>query len=155
MKTATPSVQPIERTFANPPGTYRPVPWWTWAGDMNEQEMDRQLKEMKQKGINEFFIFPIYGLETPYLSEAWWRAVEFTLRRCERLGMKVWIYDDYNWPSGVCGGYLLRDMPWVRNWGMNYVAREVAPGAEVALDYLGELVEAKVVSADGQAASPP
>ncbi len=25
--------------------------------------------------------------------------------------MRFWIYDEYNWPSGAAGGYLIRD-----NW---------------------------------------
>ena len=29
----------------------------------------------------------------------------------KRLGLHFWIYDEYNWPSGIAGGKVLRDHP--------------------------------------------
>jgi len=59
----------IEKQFVSPPSTYRPVPWWCWTGKMEKEEMERQLDEFLDKGIYEFFIFPIYGFETPTLCQ--------------------------------------------------------------------------------------
>jgi len=66
---------------------------------MTEPEMCRQPEAMREQGIYEFFIFPIYGLETVYMSEEYLRQVAFTMEHCRRNRMKAWIFDEY-----TCGG---------------------------------------------------
>ena len=107
--------------LAVPPDRYRPVPWLAWTGELDWPSLKQQLQDLLDKGITEFFLFPIYGMELPYLSAAYWERVEQTLEFCRGNGMKCWIYDEYNWPSGVCAGQVLRDHPehnekalWVR-----------------------------------------
>jgi len=87
------------------------VPWLAWTGDLDWEGLRAQLADMREKGITEFFLFPIYGMELPYMSAAYWERVRQTLEFCRANGMKCWIYDEYNWPSGVCAGMLLRDHP--------------------------------------------
>ena len=107
--------------LANPPDRYRPVPWLAWTGELHWPGLREQLADMRDKGITEFFLFPIYGMEIPYMSAAYWQRVGQTLEFCSDHGMKCWVYDEYNWPSGVCAGTVLRDHPdanaqvlWVR-----------------------------------------
>ena len=97
--------------LARPPDRYRPVPWLAWTGDLDWPGLEQQLRDMLDKGITEFFLFPIYGMEFPYMSARYWQRVGQTLDFCRANGMKCWIYDEYNWPSGVCAGQVLRDHP--------------------------------------------
>ena len=99
------------RALADPPDRYRPVPWLAWTGTLDWPVLRAQLADMRDKGITEFFLFPIYGMELPYMSAAYWERVGQTLTFCREYGMKCWIYDEYNWPSGVCAGQVLRDYP--------------------------------------------
>ena len=110
--------------FAAPPDRYRPVPWLAWTGALDWPVLRDQLADMLDKGITEFFLFPIYGMELPYMSAAYWERVGQTLEFCRDNGMKCWVYDDYNWPSGPCAGTVMRDWPdarekllWVRLLG--------------------------------------
>jgi len=106
--------------FRDPPREYYPVPWWAWTGKMEKKEMRRQLKLMFDQGIYEFFIFPIYGLEYPvFLKDSWWAYIDFTIEECKKLDMKVWIYDDLNWPSGNAGGWAVKEHPEYRRWKLN------------------------------------
>lgn len=130
--------------FEEPDGSFRPVPWWCWSGEMDYPEMEKQLQDMKDKGINEFFIFAIYGLEISYLGKEWWKRVEWTLKRCKELGMKVWIYDDYNWPSGTCAGYVLRDYPWTKTQRFKFETFPVKAGKTLDCSPDGELIAAVV-----------
>jgi len=117
--------------LAEPPDKYRPVPWLAWTGDLDWPVLRGQLADMLDKGIREFFLFPIYGMELPYMSAAYWERVGETLAFCRDNGMKCWIYDEYNWPSGICGGQVLRDHPEARArllW-----LRETDPDAEPQL----------------------
>jgi hypothetical protein len=99
-------------TFAHPPTTDRPHAFWFWNGKLTEDELSRQLDEMKAKGIEEFFIHPRQGLggdfgtteNAYYLSKDYFDKVGFALAGAKRRGMKAWLYDDLNWPSGYAGG---------------------------------------------------
>ena len=91
---------------------YGLIPWWCWTGKMKKSEMLRQMKAMKEQGIDEFFILPFYALEYPrFLEKSWFDYIDFTLQSCKKLNMKLWIYDDLNWPSGTAGGKLLKEHP--------------------------------------------
>lgn len=99
------------KTFADPPGTFRPIPFWFWNGDMQEAEIDRQLREMRDKGVMEAFIHARKGLEIPYLSETWFDRVGFTVKKAAEYGMRMWLYDEDNWPSGYAGGRVVKADP--------------------------------------------
>lgn len=111
-----PNLQPEDLASAlqSPPDRYRPVPWLAWTGDLDWEVLQGQLADMRAKGITEFFLFPIYGMELPYMSAAYWRRIRQMLDYCRDQDMKCWIYDEYNWPSGVCAGAVLRDYPEAR-----------------------------------------
>ncbi|MDD5597364.1 MAG: glycosyl hydrolase, partial [Victivallaceae bacterium] len=103
--------------YKNPPTEFHPVPWWAWTGKMEKAEMKRQLGLMCEQGIYEFYIFPLYGLEYPvFLQDSWWEYITFTIEECEKRDMKVWIYDDLNWPSGSAGGWAVKEHPEYRMW---------------------------------------
>ncbi|MGD9496548.1 MAG: hypothetical protein AB7Y46_09575 [Armatimonadota bacterium] len=100
--------------LATPPDRYRPIPWLAWTGELHWETLRAQLDQMLAQGITEFFLFPIYGMELPYMSAAYWGRVRQTLEHCRAIGMKCWIYDEYNWPSGIAAGAVIRDFPQAR-----------------------------------------
>lgn len=99
-------------TFANPPSTDRPHAFWFWNGKLTRQKLLAQLDKMQAKGVEEFFIHPRQGLggefgkseNDYYLSQDYFDKVGFVLREARKRGMKAWLYDDLNWPSGYAGG---------------------------------------------------
>lgn len=101
----------LEHLLTNPPAEYYPVPWWGWFGHLTPEKIQSHIKLMFDQGLREFFIFPAYGMETEFLSEDYFRDIEFTVNECRKLGMKVWIYDEFNWPSGMAGGRVPRLHP--------------------------------------------
>lgn len=125
--------------FLDPPGTYRPIPFWFWNGDLNEDELDRQLREMRDKGVMEAFIHARRGLEVPYLSETWFDRVGFTVRKAGEYGMRMWLYDEDNWPSGYAGGRVLKSHPECR---AKNLAKVTVPASEAH-----EIPEGKLVAA--------
>lgn len=96
--------------FSQPEG-YRPVPWWAWTGELEPDQLERQLKEMHGQGIREFFIFPIYGMDVEYMSDAYLDRIRRVVGWCKELGMKAWIYDELSWPSGTAAGRVPRKHP--------------------------------------------
>lgn len=94
----------ITRQLKNPDNTYRTQTFWSWNGNLQEEELNHQLLEFKDKGIGGFFMHAREGLETPYLSEQWKDRIRSCAEEGKRLGLHPYIYDDDKWPSGMAGG---------------------------------------------------
>ena len=86
-------------------------PFWFWNGEMKEEEIIRQIGEMKDKGLTGFLIHPRQGMEVPYLSRAFFEKVKVAVREAKRLDMEVWLYDEFPYPSGISGGKVTLDHP--------------------------------------------
>ncbi|MBN1419513.1 MAG: hypothetical protein JXP34_12100 [Planctomycetes bacterium] len=101
--------------FRDPPGEYRPAPFWFWNDVLEEEELARQLAAFREAGCYHIMLHPRYGLGGPfghaeieyYLSPAYFDRIGFTIRKAKELGLSLWLYDDYNWPSGYGGGRVL------------------------------------------------
>ena len=64
--------------------------------------------EFRRVGITQFLVYPRAGCEVPYLSEEWFTTVGWILKTAEKLDFEaVWLYDEFNWPSGQCGGRVM------------------------------------------------
>ncbi len=87
----------------------QPYPFWFWNGKLEDAEIRAQIARLHLAGITEFVIHGRTGLQTPFLSEAWFTAVRSALDAAAALGMRVWIYDEYNWPSGTAGTRITAD----------------------------------------------
>lgn len=85
----------------------RPVPFWSWNDKLEPDELRRQIGAMQDAGMGGFFMHARGGLETEYLSEDWFRAVEASVDEAKKRGMQAWCYDENGWPSGFAGGKLL------------------------------------------------
>lgn len=90
---------------------YKPVPWWAWTGRLEPELLEAQLKQMHDQGLREFFIFPIYGIDVQYMSPEYLDRIGLVVNWCREHGMRVWIYDELNWPSGVASGLVPRKHP--------------------------------------------
>ena len=96
-------IDKLQKDFQNPPREYSPVAFWFWNGELQEEEIERQLKEMVDKGVYGGFMHARVALRTRYLSERWWQIVEYTVKKAHEIGFFAWIYDEYAWPSGAAG----------------------------------------------------
>jgi hypothetical protein len=92
-----------------PPPHHQPYPFWFWNGKMEAEEIRRQLALMREAGITEFILHGRTGLQTPFLSEEWFAAVGTAVEDAATHGMRVWLYDEYNWPSGTANGAITAD----------------------------------------------
>ena len=108
------SYQQFEKGIKSGDTAYNPVIMWFWNGEITKDEVEFQINCFKKVGINEFYIHPMYNLDKFYLSEEFFEMIKYAVHIAKSLGMKYSIYDEYNWPSGVAGGQLLKDEPWTR-----------------------------------------
>lgn len=90
--------------FKNPPTEFRSAPFWSWNDNLSEEELARQVKDMKDKGMGGFFMHSREGLETEYMGPQWMNCIKETVKTAKEEGMDAWIYDEDRWPSGAAGG---------------------------------------------------
>lgn len=87
------------------PGALNPViPFLAITGRPTDAELAAKVAALKADGFDQFLIYARSGLQYKYMGEEWLHAVETLCREAEQGGMKVWLYDEYNWPSGTCKG---------------------------------------------------
>lgn len=97
------------------------IPFWFWNDRLESSRIDRQLEDINMHGVNEVIIHPRHGLpEGVYLSPQWFNHVRNVVEAAADRGMKVWLYDELNWPSGTAGGRITRENP-------AYTAKCIAP----------------------------
>ena len=89
--------------------SYGGIPFWSWNGKLEEDELRRQIRNMHDLHMNGFFMHARSGLLTEYMSEEWYHAVDVCIDEAKKLGMEAWAYDENGWPSGFAGGKLLED----------------------------------------------
>jgi hypothetical protein len=100
----------LTEEFMNPPDTSYPgVYWYFMDGNLNREEMTKDLESMKEVGINHV-IFLEVGIGVPrgpvdFMSEEWQDLFVHAVRETERLGMKILMGAGPGW----CGS----GGPWV------------------------------------------
>ena len=124
-----PGARPAARDYAPagarswPSITHQTKPWtrWWWQGSAVEPaSLTAQLEALKAAGIGGVEITPIYGVRgtedrfIPYLSDAWMKMLDYTLREARRLDLGVDMATGTGWPFGG---------PWV---GDSMSARTIA-----------------------------
>ena len=97
--------------FKNPPVELGILPFWFWNGEMDEKEMEWQIREYKSKGIPGFFIHGRFGEKIGYLSDTWFERVKFAVKKAKDIGIDAWVYDEMNWPSGTAERQVPKQYP--------------------------------------------
>ena len=73
-------------------------------GKPSQDDIYSYMKDLKDNGIDALLIYPRSGCEIEYLSEEWFSAIGHFISTAVKLDMDIWLYDDFNWPSGDCKG---------------------------------------------------
>ncbi|WP_134741763.1 glycosylhydrolase-like jelly roll fold domain-containing protein [Nocardioides sp. 503] len=90
--------------FADPT-TQKPAVLWFWNRIQTEAQVDQTLQDMHDAGFTETVIFRMDA--EPFFSPAWFARVEQVLEKSQELGMKVWLDNDSQFPSGAAGGLIV------------------------------------------------
>ena len=102
------------QNFKTPPIEMGILPFWFWNGEMDEKEMEWQLREYKSKGICGTFIHGRFGESIGYLSDVWMEKVKFAVEKAKEIGIDLWVYDEMNWPSGTAYRQVPKNNPQLR-----------------------------------------
>ncbi len=95
--------------FNVPSSAYRGKPFWAWNGQLDPDELRRQIRVMQEMGLGGFFMHSRVGLATPYLSDEWFECIDACVDEAGKCDMEAWMYDEDRWPSGAGGGLVTCD----------------------------------------------
>lgn len=99
--------------------------FWAFNGEMEDNEIRRQISDFKAKGFGGFFMHARGGLCVPYMSEQWFHVVEVAVDEAKVQGLEAWLYDEDGWPSGFGGGK-------VNGLGEEYQQKELSFSSDVS-----------------------
>lgn len=78
------------------------VPFLAITGRPTEAEIVRKVEVLHRDGFKSVLVYPRYGLGLEYMGEEWLCLMDTFCREVKRRGMKLWLYDEFGFPSGSC-----------------------------------------------------
>jgi len=128
---------------------YRPAAMWFWDDELKEKEITAQLEAFKEQGLNDFFVNHVWGATDEYLGDRYFEIIKYTVEETKRLGLSFWIYDEFNWPSGIAGGQLIREYPELRAKALKATVMTLGPMERIEETYInGDFESALMVYPD-------
>lgn len=87
------------------------IPMAAMTGRPTREMIRHRLRQYAAVGVRQFLIYPRTGCEIPYMSDEWLRACRNVVECADELDIDVWLYDEFNWPSGRCDGQVMEGHP--------------------------------------------
>lgn len=132
-------IEERKQLFKNPSNEYKGKPFWSWNGDLKEDELKRQIDVMKEMGFGGYFMHSRTGLETEYLGEEWFRLTNECADYGDNYKMESWLYDEDRWPSGIAGGVVTKN----EEYGSRYLVMKTYSYDEINDEILDSFNECK------------
>jgi len=132
-----PSVREVGANFREPPHYFGAIqPFMGWNGpDANERKarIVEDLDRLAASGV--FMVNMSPGRGAPeYLSPEHMAQVKFVVQEAKKRGMKLWIQDECDYPSGFAGGKMIKEYPQLAMQGiMADMHIRVAPGQRLSV----------------------
>lgn len=98
----------------------RSLIFWIWNDRLSAGEIRRQIREMRSRQIDGFFVHPMPeefrradfpGGMPGYLSDEFFAMVSVAAEEASANDMQLWLYDEGGWPSGTLNGFFRDNCP--------------------------------------------
>ena len=120
-----PSLSDVAAHFKSPPPEYGAIqPFASWNGPDPVEVRARIVRDLDRLAANGIFVVNLSpGRGAPkYLSPEHMEQVKFTVQEAAKRGMRLWIQDESDYPSGFAGGNISRQVP---DLGMQGIVADV------------------------------
>ena len=142
------SYNELKKSFASPDYSYwGEVPLWWWEADsLDKERVTWQLEALSAKGVKA--VCPIQRSPArsypESFSKEWWEMLSYVHKECERLGMRLWVYDQVGYGQY---GWFEKAAAQIENTGtsqINFQTFDVNPEEGITIKIQeGELLEAR------------
>ena len=80
------------------------VPFVAPSDKPSADEVRTIVADLQAHGFDQFMVYPTTGLGYEYLGEGFFGMMDVFVEEAASRGMKLWLYDEFNWPSGTAHG---------------------------------------------------
>ena len=88
------------------------IPMGALTGRPDRERIHQVLKGYADAGFTQYLVYPRSGCELEYLSEEYLDRIQMICEEAEKLHFtSIWLYDEFNWPSGRCAGRVTEENP--------------------------------------------
>ena len=87
------------------------IPMLSITGKPTKDKIYHSVDQYFEVGINTILLYPRDGLEIEYMSNEWFKIIGHFIARCKEKNMHIWLYDEFNWPSGSCKNSVQKSGP--------------------------------------------
>ena len=135
-----PSVRDVAANFKAPPHEYGAIqPFMSWNGPDAKERMARIVEDLDRLSASGVFmvnVSPGRGIPA-YLSPEHMAQMKFVVQEAKKRGMKLWLQDESDYPSGFAGGKMIQLYPQLCMQGIVAdVHVRIAPGQRVSMPVL-------------------
>jgi hypothetical protein len=136
-------IEELYRDFQNPPRRYTIRPYWFWNDRVEGARLAQQIQMMVDRGVYGASVFPIDGLRTPYLTDAWFQAFGEALAKAQQVGFDLNFIIDFDWPDGEARdpwlldpvqGRVVKADPAFRMRSLGYVRKQLQGPTELTVE---------------------
>ena len=101
----------IIKNIQDPDKEYTPIPFWFLNDELDEREIERQLKDFLIKGVHGVVLHPRIGMSESiqYLSDKYMNYIKFATETAKSLKMQIILYDEAMYPSGSAHGLVVKE----------------------------------------------
>ena len=78
-------------------------------GKPTKTKIQNYMNNLKKNGIDSVMLYPRSGCELEYLTDEWFEKIGEFIDAAKNLDMSIWLYDEFNWPSGDAGGMVTQN----------------------------------------------
>ena len=118
-KIAAVATLPTVEEFHSPPRRYRPITWYA-PQRPNLAEISDDLADLEKFGLGGICVLPGPDLKVEYLSPEFWQTIQLTIEEAVRRNYRIWLYDEYDFPSTSAGGQVVQHCPECAVTGLEY-----------------------------------
>ena len=68
---------------------YKNIPFWSWNSKIEEEELVKQIVDMKSVGIDGFIMHARSGLSIEYLGEKWFSCIDACLKKAKDFDERI------------------------------------------------------------------
>ncbi len=101
----------LSEIFINPPLSYKSRPLWFWNKPLSVEQTRKVLIDAKHAGYYGLGILPSYGMTPEFMTPEFLGHYKAAVIIADSLGMKLYLYDEFYFPSGMAGGMLVKQYP--------------------------------------------
>lgn len=125
-----PTEEQAAHLFVDPPSIYGPDVYYG-LDNATYESIPADLDRIKALGFRAVTFQAGRQMPSPYLSEGYFKLVQFLVSEAAKRDLRVWIVDDGGYPSGFAGGKFSSDAPSLRMQALTVTnSIDLTPGQE-------------------------